>query len=529
MSFFSFRDFFQTTLVNRPSAPVNGKPGPAVIFIHGIAGRPAKTWGKMIKVCASDAAFNDHSLSCYSYPSGWLRPPFGKGTPKLQELARGLETELRTLHDGRKDIILVAHSLGGLVARQYILSAVKGRRPLLANKLMLYAVPNTGAALARLTKTLPLDSGAMQQLGYTSDILEILNEDWITHGVEARIPTKYVVGGADALVEPDSARPFFGHDNVSTLIGHTHRSIVDATSVNDIRYAVLRQFVIGGERVDNPPDNFLQGRSADLITGKKTADPLFDLYSAKDAEFYVRRNCDLFLKTGMSTGHVWLVGPSGVGKTAALRHCALSSGWQLSQLMLGSYQGSTALQLLHAICSEIADLTGSNEILSKDTTEAELINRLRRYFRVMPAGVVSTILIEEIPIFPGKELGLFLSLVLKLILSLEADAATAGRIQLAFSSIHEPRGGGGLDSPKITEKLQFLSFSDWTDAELIKLVDLLTPILKPELSADEKRQISVAATGSPRFVKLVFRRWRNGTANGLTVPQLLASVRAELV
>jgi hypothetical protein len=489
----------------------------------------------MIKVCSGDAAFNDYDLSCFSYPSGWLAPPFGKRTPKLQELARGLGTELETLHGDRKELILVAHSLGGLIARQYILSMIKAGQVPLVTKLMLFAVPNTGAALAGLANTIPWDAGALNQLGYNSDILDILNEDWVTHSIESKVPTKYVVGGADALVKPESARPYFGRENVLTLIGHTHRSIVDATSEKDIRYAVLRQFAFGKSRTNDVSEILLETRpqvdsAASAPAPQKTPDPLFDLYAPKDVAFYVERDCDAFLKTGMASGHVWVTGPSGVGKTAALRHGATSSGWQLFQLMLGSYQGNTAVELLRAICSETADLLASSEKPKASLNEAELVSLLRRNFRSLPSGMVSTILIEEIPTPPGEQLGHFLGLILKVILSLEADDATAGKVQLAFSSIYNPREGIRTDTlPKITEKLQFFPFVVWSEEELLALTNLLAPIFKSDLTLNDKAQIVAAAAGSPRYIKLIFRRWRNGTSGNLTLQELLASVRSELV
>jgi hypothetical protein len=276
--------------------------GPAVVFVHGLAGNPAKSWGKMISVCATDPAFDNYSLSCFSYPSKRFRIPFTSPIARLQELARGLETELETLHSERREVILVAHSLGGLIVRQYVMNAVKSNRPFIATKLMLFAVPNTGSALAAAAKTVPWDNGVLEQLGFNSDILDMLNEDWVRYAVETKLPVQYVVGGADTIVKPESARPFYGQDNVSTLVGQTHRSIVDATGIDDIRYAVLQKFALGNFDLYKPAE-IAKAEPAPL---HRPADPLFDLYSAKDAEYYVHRDCDLFLTRGMSTGHVWV-------------------------------------------------------------------------------------------------------------------------------------------------------------------------------------------------------------------------------
>lgn len=199
----------------RPIVARDGKPGPAILFVHGLGGSAATSWGRMFDICAHDEAFNSHTLDCYTYPSALI--PLLKRMPRLQALAQGLATELHLRHSGRTDVTLVGHSLGGLVARQYVLNKLKARpekRPI-ASRLLLYAVPNTGAALAGIAKFLSWRGGHLRQLCREADVLDLLNEDWARLDVEANFPVRYVVAGLDGIVTRQSAMPYIGHDNVS--------------------------------------------------------------------------------------------------------------------------------------------------------------------------------------------------------------------------------------------------------------------------------------------------------------------------
>jgi pimeloyl-ACP methyl ester carboxylesterase len=443
--------------------------------------------------------------------------------PKLQQLAHGLATEIETLHPDRRQITLVAHSLGGIVARRYLLDEIKAGRKLRITKLLLYAVPNTGASLAAVGTWLSWRHEHLTQLRQDSDILDILNNDWVTERVEEKVDVHYVVGGADKIVGSESARPYYGQNNVSTIIGHNHRSIVAATGYKDIRYATLRRFVL-------PQSSHSETTIAPVRTAQgPTADPIFDIYAAKDEPYYIKRDVDKRLLAAMTAGHVWLSGPSGVGKTAALRRSALAAGWKLKNLVLGAYQGEEPINLLHAIVVELGEAVGQTDLPTKGAGAADLLTSFRRCARSLPDDIPSTVLIEELPLAPGAPTRDFLTLIQNLILAIEADESIAGRIQLSFSSINDPTLDLGRGAGKLRETLQFLGLVPWNEPDLISLIVMLTPIIKPNLLPSDQEAILREARGSPRFVKMIFRRWRSGAGADLSLSQLLTQVSAEQV
>jgi uncharacterized caspase-like protein len=255
-------------------------------------------------------------------------------------------------------------------------------------------------------------------------------------------------------------------------------------------------------------------------------EPLFEIYKAKDEPFYVERGVDQRILAATSTGHVWISGPSGFGKTTVLRHSVLASGRRLMNLLLGAYQARGPKEVLRAVCVEFAEAL-SVETQVKGAGVAELVAAFRRLARVLATrDTASTILVEEFPLLAGPPTREFLKLLLQLVLTIEADDVIAGRIHLAFSSINDPTRDLGEGVPKLRENFQFFSFSPWSDGELIKLIELLRPIFKPDLRSGDRDAILKAANGSPRYVKMVFRHWKTGQGDQLTLTELLAEISA---
>ncbi|WP_424628839.1 hypothetical protein [Bradyrhizobium sp. SYSU BS000235] len=511
--------FFKRAIVRRN---VKDDPGssPAILFIHGLDGSPAKTWARMIATCVSDKAFDHFSLDCYAYPSRWSPPIFGR-IANLHELSRGLETEIRARHSHRSELIIVAHSLGGLVARQYIINVLKSKQRQIATKLMLIAVPHTGATLANVATNIYGYHPQVSQLCKNADLLQIQNEDWIHLRAEGAVDVRYVIGGADSVVTPDSASPFQPSERVHTLIGSNHRSIVEPNDKDDTRYIVLKQFALEGNLSN------LTANSAQRVGTHRPADVLFDLYSKQDELFYLQRSSDERISVASTNGHIWITGNSGVGKTSAARRSIFSAGRQVAQIILAGYHGLTALGLFRAMCVELSESLGHDELPPASSTPAELLTFVKRMLRARTDGGSLTILVEEIPLGTKEDFDVFLGSILQMILVLEADARLHERIRLAFTSIHDPsRGAVGLE--KLHEKLQFIDMSPWSLDDLTSLSRIIARELNPHLSSNEIGLIARAASGSPRYIKSIFRRWRNGTDGGRSVPELIESIAMEV-
>ena len=96
-----------------------------IILVHGLGGTKDGTWGKFPALLKEDTDVDfDVLLLGYESPSLWK---VWKRAPSIVNIAAGLLTDIKARCDIENDeIILVGHSLGGVIVKKALL--------LLANK-----------------------------------------------------------------------------------------------------------------------------------------------------------------------------------------------------------------------------------------------------------------------------------------------------------------------------------------------------------------------------------------------------------
>jgi hypothetical protein len=493
-----------------------------ILFVHGIGGSVSGTWREMLSVLKADVELDHCSFDCFAYPTRLIRLPFGPRMPGIQQIARGLGTHISANHAKKRRITLVGHSLGGLIARQHILELIKEDACGAITDLILYASPNTGAALAGIGAVASWRHRHLKQLARESDLLALLNRDWKRLKIEERIRTLYVVGGADSVVDGESSDWQVGASKVATLIEHGHLTIKEPASVSDIRYKVLKDFVLdigaGEDRLDEPR----------IQPTSQAGDVLFDVYTPAAERYYVTRLEDDSLIEAARNANLWVSGASGVGKTAALRRLAEQSQWHLHHVSLGGCIGLDALNLVREMCNEIGERAGVDRLPSSETP---LLHELLAHFRKSIGRLAQTrvvgLIVEEIPLAGGSEYTNLLSAFSHLVTASETGGLP-NRIVWLFASINNPRPSLPPASAKFLERVQLLRFANWSDADIERLTNLIDTTLGCGMGIEEKLALIHAADGNPRFIKMVFRRRRNELGARQPLDQLISSVRADL-
>lgn len=124
-----------------------------VVLIHGLFG-DLESWGQT-KEFLQDTLGRGYDVVEYKYESTVWGP-----NPSIPQIAGQLELWLNTTHPN-VDLFLVGHSMGGLVAKEYILSfLVRARtKDLRVKALVLAAVPNFGAEAAEIAARFPIVGG----------------------------------------------------------------------------------------------------------------------------------------------------------------------------------------------------------------------------------------------------------------------------------------------------------------------------------------------------------------------------------
>lgn len=216
-----------------------------LLFIHGLGGNAKETWGEFPNLIGKDNSLHDNfEIGFYQYPTSLFRFPFSRKMPQIQTLASGLRTQINNQFSQYNSIILICHSLGGLIARQYLVEELKNNRPLRIDKLLLYAVPNNGAGLASIAEHVSWMHSQLAQLCTHSEFIRFLNEEWIREKVGEKVKIKYVVAALDRVVNEESAKGFWENQNVEMIVDKGHINVVKPQSSDDLAFLILKNFVL---------------------------------------------------------------------------------------------------------------------------------------------------------------------------------------------------------------------------------------------------------------------------------------------
>lgn len=219
-----------------------------VVFVHGLRGTRYGYWGKFPSLLSSDRS--DLDVGMYYYETALRRIGFWRSI-ELSREAEVLAGVLRSLaaYDG---ILLVTHSMGGLLAKGAIAALIDGNHAAVLRKiraLVLLASPQLGSLrVPRVLTALSADARALQPHNqYITDVDQRLRAriDCSLRGdprTKGNIPMAAVVASNDFWVDPLSARVGIPAAQCMTVRG-THRTIIQPTRPDEDAYQFVARFL----------------------------------------------------------------------------------------------------------------------------------------------------------------------------------------------------------------------------------------------------------------------------------------------
>jgi hypothetical protein len=243
-------DVPQLSKICGPEAPILD-----VLFLHGLTGDPAGTWitsGPNPEFWPKWLCEIFPGIAIYTvgYPSSMFEK-WAKKEMNLHERAINMLEQLASKGIGNRPIAVIAHSLGGLLAKEILRiskeCADDGWQTIVANtKLVAFlATPHTGAALASIVKfTLPrLSSTFIDLLANDSGYLTTLNQSYRDLANGSTIATvsyyeKYKTKDTLLVVSPESADPGIGRTR-PIAVDADHISICKPSDRNSLIFASL--------------------------------------------------------------------------------------------------------------------------------------------------------------------------------------------------------------------------------------------------------------------------------------------------
>ena len=230
-----------------------------IVFVHGFTGG-AGTWKNDHGENFSDLLRSDNEIDlAYDFyefeyytkiasfvdsaPIARLLGLFGyrkkvKKNQPIKRLSELLSTYIRTNLDNYETIIFIAHSMGGLIVKDFILNHEKGDKPEPVGYISL-AVPHKGSIGGYLLGGFNLNARELQPLNYYSDKL---NNAW--SDIKDDLPrAQYYIAMHDECVEEVSALPFTVNKSDRFLVDHDHLSICKPSNINDSVYIQVAKFL----------------------------------------------------------------------------------------------------------------------------------------------------------------------------------------------------------------------------------------------------------------------------------------------
>lgn len=217
----------------------------AIVFIHGLFGTTTGTWsndtgGTFFGLLAEDPDFRD-KVDIFAF--GFTSNMFEGGSLGVVEAANALDqTLIRNRIWDYDQVVLVGHSMGGLIAMRTIIKHADKRRkvPLL----VLYASPQEGSQISALGQKFSNNRALSQLLpADENDFLEVLDDDWSNIPDQDRpaVVCAYETGGvgrAVMIVKRSSATRYCGPERIG-IGGSDHLSIVKPGNRKSLSYIVL--------------------------------------------------------------------------------------------------------------------------------------------------------------------------------------------------------------------------------------------------------------------------------------------------
>ena len=232
-------------------------PNTTVVFVHGFVSN-AGCWDPFFKQLNKDieliaAGFR---FARYQYPTSFLEIDVTKRIPAISECGNGLDTFLETRFPEGK-LMLVGHSMGGLVIQSYLAEKIKmsrGKDLARVRSVILFATPNRGSTMLGALRGIFdffRSNPQEQQLKVLDEAIADLNDTIVRSVLGAKcvdrdccpIPFRVFWGEQDKVVPEASARgPFV---EASALPGgHSEVIQCDANDPDDPRYLCLREALL---------------------------------------------------------------------------------------------------------------------------------------------------------------------------------------------------------------------------------------------------------------------------------------------
>ena len=234
-----------------------------------------------------------------------------------------------------------------------------------------------------------------------------------------------------------------------------------------------------------------------------TQNSLFDFYEIDKEPYYIQRKTDSDFVDSLSFFSIWLHGTSGSGKTSLVIRNLVTNCICNIQIYLASCYGLNNKEIFDEILFELelrvigkSDRKHPSNFKGTSTKIIEVLSTL--------ANKKVVIFVDELPISDEAEFNGFVEMMSS-ILILKSTTYGLSNVKFVFSSINNPLLGIKTYQLKIHEQLKFIEFDNWSEGDIITLINIISDNIGLIMSSDVNEKLIKESQRSPRFIKIFFR------------------------
>lgn len=209
----------------------------------------------MKSLLSNEEEFKNVKIDSFSYPSGIFAVNkknkfidkilsigfiqlFSKDCFSISELSNQLSFKIENDFKEYKNLILVGHSMGGIIARKYLLTHSASN----VSKLILYASPVQGSAFATFLNYFVKTNKQLMDLKRNSKLLKDLNFEWKNSEETKKLKVINVVTPFDQYISINKLYDYWNPepDEFYIIKNKLHLSIIFPKNTSDKVYSILK-------------------------------------------------------------------------------------------------------------------------------------------------------------------------------------------------------------------------------------------------------------------------------------------------
>ncbi len=184
----------------------------------------------------------------------YFKMSYGKlqSNVSIEEIANLLRTETRFKLQSYDNIIVIAHSMGGLVVKSCITKDIQENVPSKIRLFVSLAVPHMGSDLATYGKLIS-NNIQIEELAPLNNFIHEINDVWLKTSL--RPITKYFYGVHDDVVPKSSAAPISNEKSDIIPVEENHTSISKPEGDNSTTLVAVKQIILNYQTDDSGMSN----------------------------------------------------------------------------------------------------------------------------------------------------------------------------------------------------------------------------------------------------------------------------------